>query len=269
LPALAPLPRPRPRRPLPRRRGPRRVGAGPARTRRAGGTRARGARRPQRPRRAGRALRRRLPGEGDVSVAWRFVPQLYRDSVSLMQLARRWAALPGVAQASAQMGTAANLALLREAGILPDPPVPRPDDLLLVLAGDGDLAALLDAAEGEVRAPPAELAGGGAGEARGAGPGAPPSVREAVRADGALDLALVSVPGDYAAGEALKALACGLDVMLFSDNVSVEQEVFLKEEAARRGRLVMGPDCGTAILDGAPLGFANQVRRGPVGLVSA
>jgi FdrA protein len=204
-----------------------------------------------------------------VAVAWRFVPQLYRDSVGLMQLARRWAALPGVAQASAQMGTAANLALLREAGILPDPPAPRPDDLLLVLAGDGDLAALLDAAEGEVRAPPREAAGGGAGEAGGGGPGAPPSVREAVRADGALDLALVSVPGDYAAGEALKALACGLDVMLFSDNVSVEQEVFLKEEAARRGRLVMGPDCGTAILDGAPLGFANQVRRGPVGVVSA
>jgi FdrA protein len=199
-----------------------------------------------------------------VAVAWRFVPQLYRDSVSLMQLSARWGARPGIARASAQMGTAANLALLREAGILAEPPAPRPDDLLVVLSGDGDLESLLDQAERELRAP----ATAGAAEASGT-TAAPPSVREAARADPTLDFALVSVPGDYAAGEALKALACGLDVMLFSDNVSLEQEVALKTEAALRGRLLLGPDCGTAILDGTPLGFANQVRRGPVGVVSA
>jgi FdrA protein len=197
----------------------------------------------------------------------RFVPHCYRDSVSLMQLSRRWSERPGIKWASAQMGTAANLALLRDAGILADPPAARPDDLLLVIAGEageGELEVLLDEAERELRAPAPAPASGTAGAAA-----APGSVREAVTADPSLDLALVSAPGDYAAGEALKALAAGLDVMLFSDNVGLEEEVLLKTEAIRRKRLLMGPDCGSAILDGTPLGFANQVRRGPVGVVSA
>src|SRR5207344_2546391 len=83
------------------------------------------------------------------------------------------------------------------------------------------------------------------------------------------DLALISVPGDYAAAEAMKALALGLHVMLFSDNVSVEEERAIKEYARERGLLVMGPDCGTAIVNGVPLGFANVVRRGDIGLVAA
>src|ERR1700694_951739 len=200
-----------------------------------------------------------------MALVYRFVAQCYRDSVSLMQLSRRLAAIPGIAQASVLLATAGNLALLREAGILADPPAPRPDDLLVVLAGEGELEALLDQTERELRAPPgtADLAGPADG------PAAPPSVLEAVKADPTLDFALISVPGDYAAGEALKALSRGLDVMLFSDNVSIEQEVYLKNEASRRGRLLLGPDCGSAILDGAPLGFANHVRRGPVGVVSA
>ena len=167
------------------------------------------------------------------------------------------------------MATAANLALLRDAGMLSELPEPRPEDLFLVLAGEGDLAALLDEAEREVRAPPGASRPAARGEREAFSGAVPPSILEAVKGDPSLDLALVSVPGEYAAGEALKALAAGLDVMLFSDNVSLEQEVFLKVEAGRRGRLVMGPDCGSAILDGTPLGFANAVRRGPVGVVSA
>jgi len=77
-----------------------------------------------------------------------------------------------------------------------------------------------------------------------------------------MNLALISVPGRYAAAEALKALRLGLHVFLFSDNVSVGDELALKQEAERRGLLVMGPDCDTAVLDGAPLGFANELRRG-------
>ena len=199
-----------------------------------------------------------------MATAWRYVPQCYRDSVSLMAFSRRWAARPGISRATAQMGTAANLALLVESGVLAEPPPPRPDDLLLVVAGEGELEPLLDEAESELRVPRKAQ-----GQARGPAATAPASVLEAVKADPALDLALISVPGDYAAGEALKALASGLDVMLFSDNVSVEQEVRLKQEATRRGRLLLGPDCGTAILNGTPLGFANQLRRGPVGVVSA
>jgi succinyl-CoA synthetase alpha subunit len=83
------------------------------------------------------------------------------------------------------------------------------------------------------------------------------------------NLALISVPGDYAAAEARKALALGLHVMLFYDNVGVEDERAIKEFARERGLLVMGPDCGTAIVNGVPLGFANVVRRGDIGLVAA
>ena len=77
------------------------------------------------------------------------------------------------------------------------------------------------------------------------------------------------MPGDYAAGEARKALRAGLDVMIFSDNVPLEEEVALKREAKALGRLVMGPDCGTAIIDGTPLAFANRVPRGDIGVIGA
>jgi succinyl-CoA synthetase alpha subunit len=77
------------------------------------------------------------------------------------------------------------------------------------------------------------------------------------------------VPGDYAASEAMKALRLGLDVMIFSDNVPVEAELGLKRFAQERNLMVMGPDCGTAIVNGVPLGFANVVRRGPIGVVGA
>ncbi len=83
------------------------------------------------------------------------------------------------------------------------------------------------------------------------------------------NLALISTPGTYATAEALKALKRGLNVFLFSDNVPVEDEIELKSMARRRGLLLMGPDCGTAILDGVPLGFANVVRRGTIGLIGA
>ena len=83
------------------------------------------------------------------------------------------------------------------------------------------------------------------------------------------DLALISVPGDYAAAEAMKALSLGLHVMLFSDNVSIAEERILKTHARTRDLLVMGPDCGTAIVNGVPLGFANAVRRGDIGIVAA
>ena len=83
------------------------------------------------------------------------------------------------------------------------------------------------------------------------------------------NLALISVPGMYAGAEALKALRAGLHVMLFSDNVDVAAEVELKRYAAERSLLMMGPDCGTAIIDGIPLGFANAVPRGRIGLAAA
>ncbi len=83
------------------------------------------------------------------------------------------------------------------------------------------------------------------------------------------NLALISTPGDYAVAEAMKALQLGLNVMLFSDNVPIEDEVALKITRKAHGLIVMGPDCGTAIVGGIPLGFANVVRRGGIGVVGA
>ena len=97
----------------------------------------------------------------------------------------------------------------------------------------------------------------------------PSSIRMALDATPDASLALISTPGEYAASEALKALDLGLDVMVFSDNVSLDDEVMLKRRAHERGLLVMGPDCGTAIVDGLPLGFANVVWRGDIGCVGA
>ncbi|MFD0532605.1 FdrA family protein [Actinomadura luteofluorescens] len=96
-----------------------------------------------------------------------------------------------------------------------------------------------------------------------------PRTTGAAAARGDATVALLSVPGPYVFPEAMDALDADLNVMIFSDNVPVAQEITLKEAAARRGLIVMGPDCGTAVVGGAGLGFANAVRPGPVGVVAA
>ncbi|HEX2178969.1 MAG TPA: protein FdrA, partial [Actinomycetota bacterium] len=109
-------------------------------------------------------------------------------------------------------------------------------------------------------------AGGGAGDQAAR---RPTSLQEALSLQEDTNVAFVSVPGDYAALEAHKALSAGLHVLLFSDNVSVEDEVALKDRATELGKLVMGPGAGTAMLGGTGLGFANVVKRGKVGVVAA
>jgi succinyl-CoA synthetase alpha subunit len=106
-------------------------------------------------------------------------------------------------------------------------------------------------------------AAGGAAGAR------PRTLGSALRTLPGANLALISVPGMYAGAEAMAALRAGLHVMVFSDHVPVETEIALKRAALERGLLLMGPDCGTAIVDGVPLGFANHVPRGRVGLAAA
>jgi succinyl-CoA synthetase alpha subunit len=201
-----------------------------------------------------------------MATAYRVVRNLYRDSVSMMQLSAVLRDLPGVEQASATMATAANLDMLREAGMLDGDPEAGTSDLLVVVKGNGSAAleAALVAAEAELRKSAAVSADGG-------GPRAlpPASLQMALARAPDANLALISTPGEYAAAEAAKALRLGLNVMLFSDNVPVEDEVALKKYGRDHGLLVMGPDCGTAIVDGVPLGFANVVRRGAVGVVGA
>jgi len=190
---------------------------------------------------------------------------LYRDSVSLMQLSARLAKLPGIDQASAVMATESNLSLLVEAGLLEEKIEARPNDLLVVIQGDeGGLEAALMEAEAGLSQQPAPV-DHGAGVRR----IAPRTIEMGLAELPTANLALIATPGDYAAAEALKALRLGLHVMLFSDNVSPADEIRLKQYARDHHLLVMGPDCGTAIINGIPLGFANVVRRGSIGAVAA
>ena len=186
----------------------------------------------------------------------------YVDSVSLMQVSRAAATTPGVEAAQVAMGTELNLDVIRGMGF--DVPEGSPNDLIVAVRGsDEGISAALSVVAEELTRRRGATTSGGLGEAP-----APRTTGAAIAALGA-DLALVSVPGAHAVVEALDAVAAGVSVMVFSDNVPVEDEVVLKDAAARAGVLVMGPDCGTAVVGGVALGFANVVHPGPVGLVAA
>jgi succinyl-CoA synthetase alpha subunit len=186
----------------------------------------------------------------------------YRDSVTLMRLSLELEAVAGVTRAAAMMGTPANRALLEQAGLLtPEGAAAGPSDLVIAVVADAPSAAeARAAAERALLAPPAPITR--AAET-------PRTLAGALRALPSASLALVSVPGAYAGAEVRRALDAGLHVMLFSDNVPVEVEIELKRLALARGLFMLGPDCGTAILDGVPLGFANAVPRGRIGLAAA
>lgn len=191
----------------------------------------------------------------------------YCDSVALMTLSRSLTALPDIEDAAAVMSTEMNQTLLKQAGLLPDHPsaeVGGPNDLLIIVRATSEAAAAsaMQTAESSLKARRSS-------EANAQTQQRPVSLEQAVQRQSALNLALISVPGAYAAIEARQALLAGLHVLLFSDNVSLEQEVALKTLAGERGLLMMGPDCGTAIINGVGLGFANVVPRGPIGIVSA
>ena len=189
----------------------------------------------------------------------------YLDSVALMRLSAALEARAGVETASLMIGTPSNLVLLDEAGLLTgEGRAAGPNDLILTVraAGGEALAGALEAAE-------ASLDGAAGGPEGGRTAERLPTMNAACEALPDANLAIVSVPGPFAAREARHALARGLNVLVFSDNVPVEDEVALKREARVRGRLVMGPDCGTAIIAGTPLAFANRVRRGAVGVIAA
>jgi FdrA protein len=190
----------------------------------------------------------------------------YHDSVSLMQVSRQVAGAGGVTAAQVAMATELNLEVIAGMGFSVPEGV-QPNELVVAIrAEDGEgvtsgLAAL-DTALAALKSAGSTSAGG-FGDAP-----APRTLGRAVMA-GSANLALVSVPGQYATIEAFDAIDRGVSVMLFSDNVPVEDEVRLKDAAAARDVLVMGPDCGTAVVAGVALGFANVVERGRVGIVAA
>lgn len=192
-------------------------------------------------------------------------PGSYHDSVTLLQVSTAVAEVPGVLAVQVAMGTELNLDLL--AGLaFTVPPGAGPTDLVVALRGVDEAA--LEAARAALAAALAPRRPA-TGVGPGGGPAPAPRTIGAGARDGGATLALVSVPGQHAFTEALDALDAGLDVMVFSDNVPVAQEIRLKDTAAARGRLVMGPDCGTAVVSGVGLGFADVVRPGPVGVVAA
>ncbi len=197
----------------------------------------------------------------------RVFPDSYRDSVELMGIAAEIEEQLGVQRAGLVMATPANREVLLAAGLLVDDAVNATQaDLVVVVAADDDETAEASLAlaerrlEGHRRARTSDADGADV---------APTSIAEALQADDNAILAMISTPGEYATAEAWKALKLGLHVFLFSDNVPIDDEVRLKRAAVDRGLLLMGPDCGTAIIDGIPLGFANVVAPGRVGIVGA
>lgn len=198
-----------------------------------------------------------------MSTAHTVVPNAYKDSVALLAISSKLLALDGITGASVVMATPANVENLVDAGLAAGLSASASDLVVAVAGADDAACAAALAVAGEL------LAERPADEGPAAAEQPAPSLRMAVTRDPSLNLALISVPGDYAAAEALKAIGLGMSVMIFSDNVPAEQELEVKRAADERDLVVMGPDCGTAIVNGIPLGFANVVRRGPIGVVGA
>jgi len=186
----------------------------------------------------------------------------YYDSAFLMQLQRTLSDLPGVQDAGVVMGTPTNQDLLAAMDLLPaEARTAKPDDLLIVVRA-GDEASARDALA-RVDDLLTRRKSTQSADHR------PQSIESAAALLPDAAWVLVSVAGRYAATVARDALRLGKHVFLFSDNVPVEEEIDLKQMASAQGLLVMGPDCGTAIINGVGLGFANKVRRGPIGVVAA
>lgn len=190
----------------------------------------------------------------------------YHDSIVLLLASRRMADQPGIDSAMAAMGTPLNLDLLRENALwAADLDSAGPDDLILAARGEDPETALRAGLEALAERPAPSA--GGADEASASAPAR--TVRTATARLLGANLALIAVPGEHAAWAAWDALQSDLNVFCFSADVSLADEVRLKDEALRRGLLFMGPDCGTAIIDGVGLGFSNRVPRGRIGIVGA
>lgn len=186
----------------------------------------------------------------------------YHDSVTLMLAARELSHMAEVEDAAVVMATEANKGLLKNAGLLtPEVEAASPNDLVIAVKGaQSALGNILAEAEKLLQNKQTESS---TSDFR------PKTVGGAVKSNSGANVAVISVAGRYAAAEAWDALLHGLHVLLFSDNVSLEDEIALKRYAVEHGLLLMGPGAGTAILNGVALGFANVVPRGPVGIVAA
>lgn len=190
--------------------------------------------------------------------------KFYLDSVALMRMSAALSEVTGVSSASMMSATPANLKILTDAGLLDATgKSANPEDLVIAVQLDehGDADSVLAAAEALLSNITKNATGDQITSA--------PTLAAACEIEKDANLALISVPGEFAVREAFQALDAGLDVMIFSDNINLEDELRLKQHAKEVGRLVMGPDCGTALIQGTPLAFANRVPVGDVGIIAA
>ncbi len=189
---------------------------------------------------------------------------IYKDSIVLMLLSNKLSAIDGVNKVSIMMGTPANKDIFKSSGLGTDElEKAKPNDIVIVV--DTDQEEKVDEVKEEV-----EIALKGESDSQDASKGLEAhNWKRALELANNPNLALISIPGQYAAMEAENALNEGLHVFMFSDNVPKEDEVRLKQKAHEKGLLVMGPDCGTALIHGVPLAFTNIVNEGDIGIVGA
>lgn len=186
----------------------------------------------------------------------------FYDSLKLMRITKKASELSGVSKVAVVMGSDTNKGILTEIGLLTDGcKYASANDLIISLSAETQAAAT--AAIGTIETMLVNI------DAAKNMKVLPKSIETAFEQVPNASMAMISVPGPYAAKEARKALDLGLNVFLFSDGVSLKDELLLKETAKRKNLLMMGPGCGTAIIDGVALGFANAVNRGPIGIVGA
>jgi FdrA protein len=187
----------------------------------------------------------------------------YRDSVFLMVVREQvLKSSDGMIDAAVLMGTTNNKELFQKAGFI-DPAIDgaSPNDIMVGMMSSNQDAlrlaeqVLFEALDQGTRSQSSQEVY--------------KTLESALHDHTKINFAIISVPGAFAARETARALDQGLNVLLFSDNVSLEEELALKRQADRLDKIVMGPDCGTAIIQGIPFAFANRVRRGPVGIVAA
>ncbi len=205
------------------------------------------------------------PREGEVHLLHTVIKtHTYQDSVTLMFLSNQLKEMEGVSRISILMGTPANKDIFRDTGFMtPEVEKATPNDICIVIDTDDERLV------GEVVTKIDDFIANQVAKSKSS---AIPSARSWDTAMNRLrnaNLSLISIPGQYAASEARKALNRGLHVFLFSDNVTFEDELELKETGKKNGLIVMGPDCGTGIISGVPLAFANAVNKGTIGVVGA
>ncbi|MFU0790071.1 acyl-CoA synthetase FdrA [Virgibacillus proomii] len=192
------------------------------------------------------------------------IPNTYHDSVTLMSLSGKIKKYDGVEQAVVSMATQMNKELLNNIGLMTEKvQTATENDLIIAVKADSDerVEEVIGLIETELTAKKSKKEKNGNQPVK--------TIHAALNAMPEANMAIISVPGEYAAREARQVLKQGMHVMLFSDNVSIEDERSLKELGREKGLFVMGPDCGTAIINHTGLCFANKVSEGEIGLVAA